>query len=72
MKYDMIVEGMSCEHCEKAVSDAVKVLANVINVTVDIATKHVVVECDGVDAQVLKNTIEDQGYDVTKITNMDA
>lgn len=60
------VNGMSCSHCEKAVINAVSVLAGVSKVVVDLASKTVTVDYqEGLSEPVdFKLAIEDQGYDV--------
>lgn len=60
------VEGMSCEHCENAVKKAVGILNGVDSVSVDLKGKKVTVEFDNekVSIETIKDTIEDQGYDV--------
>jgi copper chaperone len=60
------VEGMSCQHCVKAVTNAVGALAGVSNVVVDLAAKTATVEYDPAQCSVekIKQEIEDQGYDV--------
>jgi copper chaperone len=60
------VEGMSCSHCENAVKKSVGALNGVDNVTVDLKGKKVTVEFDNgkVNLELIKETIEDQGYDV--------
>jgi copper chaperone len=60
------VEGMSCEHCVKAVTKAAGALPGVANVTVDLKGKLVVVEHDAAKSPVdaIKAAVEDQGYDV--------
>lgn len=60
------VEGMSCSHCENAVKKSVGALSGVDNVAVDLAGKKVTVEFDPekVSVNTIKDTIEDQGYDV--------
>ena len=60
------VEGMSCTHCENSVIKAVGTLNGVSKVNVDLKAKRVTVEYDSekVDIQTIKDTIEDQGYDV--------
>ncbi len=62
------VEGMSCSHCENSVKKAVGALNGVHNVTVDLKAKKVSVEFDAekVSIETIKDTIEDQGYDVVK------
>ncbi|MDR1589166.1 MAG: copper chaperone CopZ [Oscillospiraceae bacterium] len=67
MAKDIIkVEGMSCEHCVKAVTGAVSALPGVTDVTVDLDGGKVTVTYDpalsALDA--IKAGIEDQGYDV--------
>lgn len=60
------VEGMSCSHCENSVKKSVGALIGVREVTVDLQGKKVTVEFDPdkVTIEMLKETIEDQGYDV--------
>ncbi len=60
------VEGMSCDHCVKAVNNSVGILPGVANVAVDLAGKTVTVEFDSAKVSVdkIKEEIEDQGYDV--------
>lgn len=60
------VEGMSCSHCENAVKKSVGALNGVSSVAVDLKGKKVTVEYDSgtVDLKTIKDTIEDQGYEV--------
>lgn len=60
------VEGMSCEHCEKAVKGAVSALDGVSHVEVSLPDKRVTVDYDEAkaDEAQMKEAIEDQGYDV--------
>jgi copper chaperone len=60
------VEGMSCQHCVHAVTNAVAVLAGVGKVDVSLDKKQATVEFDpGVTGlQSIKKAIEDQGYTV--------
>jgi len=60
------VEGMSCDHCVKAVTKAVTALSGVSGVQVNLQGKTVTVEHDpaGATFAQLKEAIEDQGYDV--------
>ena len=68
MKKILIVEGMSCGHCEKAVKEAVGELAGVSNVVVDLGAKKVEVEGENLVDSVIKDAIEDAGYDVVEIS----
>lgn len=60
------VEGMSCSHCEHNVKTSVGALAGVNSVAVDLIGKKVTVEYDAemVNLAKIKETIEDQGFDV--------
>ena len=66
MKKTLLVEGMSCGHCEKAVKGALGELDGVKNVLVNLDTKEVQVEGDNLEDSILKAAIEDAGYDVIK------
>ena len=60
------VEGMLCEHCVKAVTNAVGALPGVDSVAVDLAAGTVTVEYDAAQTPLdeIKAGIEDQGFDV--------
>ena len=59
-----IVPGMSCSHCERAVTDEVSAVARVVEVEVDLETKRVVVHGDGVDDAAVREAIDRAGYEV--------
>lgn len=60
------VQGMSCGHCVKAVEGSVGELAGVSEVKVNLADAKVEVAFDEsqVSLEQIKETIDDQGYDV--------
>ncbi|MDR6123713.1 copper chaperone [Bacillus sp. SLBN-46] len=60
------VSGMSCGHCVKAVEGSVGVLQGVKKVAVNLDKGQVDVEFDSsvVTLSTIKETIDDQGYDV--------
>lgn len=60
------VEGMSCEHCVKAVTRAVGALPGIGSVNVELAAHTVTVEYDAAKTSPdkIKAEIEDQGFDV--------
>jgi copper chaperone len=62
----LTVPNMSCSHCENSIKKAVGTLNGVESVNVDLITKKVSVEYDAskVSIETIKNSIEDQGYDV--------
>lgn len=60
------VEGMSCSHCERAVTNAVGELDGVASVIVDLAGKIAIIEYDSEKVSVdnFKQAIEEEGFDV--------
>lgn len=67
MKKTLLVEGMSCGHCENAVKEALGELSGVSSVNVNLETKKVEVEGSDLKDDLIKDTIEDAGYDVIEI-----
>lgn len=60
------VDGMSCEHCVKAIIKALNALSGVGGIAVDLKSGTVTVEYDPAQSPLdkIKLEIEDQGYDV--------
>ena len=60
------VPGMSCSHCEMAISGAVKGLDGVESVNVNLNDKIVTVTYDSgkLAERKIKSAIEEQGYDI--------
>jgi copper chaperone len=59
------VDGMSCEHCVRAVTQAVGALPEVSGVAVDLDAKTVTVDHDPtLSLDKIKYEIEEQGYDI--------
>nr|WP_278277457.1 copper chaperone CopZ [Sporobacter termitidis] len=60
------VNGMSCSHCEKTVIKHVGALDGVSSVLVDLEGKQVTIEFEPekVSLEHIKETIEEQGYNV--------
>lgn len=67
MKKILLVEGMSCAHCEKAVKSALGELPEVKSVEVNLSTKKVVVEGEGLVDDKLREAIDEAGYEVLEI-----
>ncbi|MDF3002111.1 MAG: copper ion binding protein [Bacillota bacterium] len=65
-KTSIKVEGMSCEHCVKAITKAVRALPGIQEVAVDLKAGTVTVEHDSAQSPLekIKSEIEEQGYDV--------
>ena len=57
------VDGMSCAHCERAVTAEVGRVAGVDAVDVDLETKVVRVHGTGVDDAAVRAAIDEAGYD---------
>ena len=60
------VEGMSCEHCVKAVAGAVEALPGIAGVIVDLDGKTATIEHDPSlsPLSMIKSAIEEEGYEV--------
>lgn len=57
------VEGMTCQHCAKAVKEVVEALPNVEKATVNLEAKTVTVKGNP-DLAALKAAIEEEGYEL--------
>lgn len=68
MKKILIVEGMSCSHCEKAVKEALGELPEVTGVKVNLIENKVEVEGSDLEDERLKEIIDEAGY---KLVNID-
>ncbi|MBU5294623.1 heavy-metal-associated domain-containing protein [Anaerosalibacter bizertensis] len=67
MEKTILIEGMSCGHCVKAVKEALKELDGVKSVVVDLEGKKAVVEGDNLDDNKIKEAIDEAGYDIIEI-----
>lgn len=68
MKKKLIIEGMSCQHCVKHVKDALVEVKGVNEVDVSLEEKFAVINVsEEIHESVLKEAVEDAGYDVTEI-----
>ena len=61
------IEGMSCEKCVAHVKDALEEISGIEKVTVDLQEGKAVIEGNDVSDEVIKEVIEDEGYDVISI-----
>lgn len=65
MKEVLKVNGMSCNHCVNSIETNVGELEGVFSVKVDLKSNEVFVEyADEATLAKIKETIEDQGYDL--------
>lgn len=63
------VTGMTCQHCVKAVTNAINELDANAKITVDL-TKNQVQVASSLDAKLLANAIEAEGYKVLAIETL--
>jgi copper chaperone len=65
-KITLKVDGMSCNHCVKAIEGSVGKLEGVSSTKVNLSEGNVAIEYDSskVSLDKIKDTIDDQGYDV--------
>ena len=68
MERTIMVKGMTCGHCEKAVKEALAELEGVNSVKVDLETGKVVVEGEGMKDQLLEDAVIESGYDVISVS----
>ncbi len=66
MKKKILIEGMKCNNCVGHVRTALEEMEGVSLLEVNLAEKYALVETE-VDNSVLKEVIEDEGYDVVGI-----
>lgn len=66
MKKKILIEGMSCMNCVGHIKKALEALDGVTSVEINFTGKYALVESTVSDND-LKNTIEEEGYDVIKI-----
>jgi len=60
------IEGMSCDHCKKAVTEALQGVAGVQRVEVDLAQGKATVSYDPAQAseEAMRRAVEEAGYEV--------
>ncbi len=58
-----VVTGMTCSHCQAAVTDEVTKVAGVTSVTVDLATKLVQIHGSEIEPAAVVAAIDEAGYD---------
>lgn len=66
MKKKILIEGMSCGHCVSHIEEALGRINGVSNIKVNLEEKYAIVYTD-VKSELLKEVIEEEGYDVIKI-----
>ena len=61
------IEGMHCQHCVKAVNDALAAVPGVEAVEVSLEKKQATVKGQSLDAAALQAGVEDTGCDVISV-----
>ncbi len=56
------IEGMTCDHCVRSVTNAVKDVAGVAEARVSLETNSAVVEGEQIDVARIIEAIEEEGY----------
>ncbi|AZT89400.1 copper chaperone [Caldicellulosiruptor changbaiensis] len=68
MTKKIYIEGMTCNHCAKAVENALKGLHGVMSASVNLAEKYAVVELHHpIEDEKFVAAVDDAGYKVVKI-----
>jgi copper chaperone CopZ len=60
---ELVVPDMSCEHCRRAITEALTALPAVTSVQVNLETKRVAIEGEGLNDATLRAAIVDAGYE---------
>ena len=58
------VDGMSCEHCARAVTQELLATPGVAGVHVDLASGRVLVTGTGLDDDAVRDAVDEAGYEV--------
>lgn len=69
MKKELIIEGMMCEHCKAHVKEALEALG--LEVEVNLSEKKATVVGTNINDNDVKEAIENAGYELNEIINID-
>lgn len=65
MMHKITIEGMSCQHCVRAVTDALKAIDGITDVEVSLENKEAAFQApDNQDIEQVKKAVSDAGYKV--------
>lgn len=67
MKMNLKVEGMSCQHCVMAVSNALFAIEGVENVQIQLDAKAVFVQGENLSEKAIRDAIDEAGYDLVEV-----
>lgn len=69
MKKNLMISGMTCDHCVRHVTNALEEVPGIQSVSVSLADNRAVVEAEeSVTDEALKEAVEEVGYTVTAIS----
>jgi copper chaperone CopZ len=71
-KIEISIEGMTCGHCSKSVTDELEAIAGVSQVKVDHDTGKAVLESDNVSNDQLSEAVAEAGYTAKSFATLDA
>lgn len=60
------IEGMTCEHCVRAVKQALERVRGVKQAAVSLQTAQAVVDHESIDPRFLIEAVEEEGYQATR------
>lgn len=70
MKKEIIIEGMMCSHCEKAVKESLAKISKIDEIKVNADNdKAVIISKKNIDNTEIKNAVIEAGYKVNKINS---
>lgn len=67
----LVVEGMTCGHCVRAITTAIQKLDSSALVDIDLSTGHVGIRSKSVSTKTASQAIQDEGYAVVAILDGD-
>ena len=61
---EVLIEGMTCDHCTRAVKNALEQVEGVTSARVDLASRIAVIDGNAVSENAIASAIENAGYQV--------
>lgn len=62
---ELTIDGMTCDHCVRAVTEAISGVAGVAEATVDLDAGAATLTGEGVDLEAVVAAITEEGYEAT-------
>jgi copper chaperone len=60
---ELDIKGMTCDHCVRSVTNAVKDVEGVTDAVVSLQSNSAVIKGDAIDLQKILEAIEEEGYE---------